>query len=124
MNLTPIIEQMQRENRENWSKSSGITTVDYMDTLISNTAHAVHEATVAEVVRIIKEQVNKINGEYSVFDDFANDIITALIDQKIDSGFPHPYGNPEGVYGNSHTANLNQVGTNLTDQKITKEDNE
>ena len=44
-----LTERLQEENREAWRCSSGVTTVDWMDTLIAH--------TIAETLKAVREGV-------------------------------------------------------------------
>lgn len=92
MNLTPIIEQMQ-EAMDNLHRNRTVPpSREELHTLISNIAHAVHEAAVAEVVAWAKSNARTKgtamsdfpeNHEWNVDYHELVDFLTALTDQKI-----------------------------------------
>ena len=76
------IEQQKARAQEEIALSiqDGTLSPEKIDEIIDQ----FHQQTVADVVRIIKDQVEEINGEGSVFDDFANDIINQITNPKTD----------------------------------------
>jgi hypothetical protein len=106
MNLTPIIEQMQEEKIASIiadcklaGTSANETTrqvLDVVHKMLSSTAHAVHEASVAEERKRIWGEIVRLA------DDYTGELNTHLDD--IDK--------------------IIRKQSALTDQKITKEDNE
>lgn len=102
MNLNELIKEQQERNREetakaiydqftyngegekpNWVENGNSLKQDEarrmtnklnIDQITQETAEAVRDW----VVEIIKNQIQEINGEGSVFDDFAQDVITQL----------------------------------------------
>jgi hypothetical protein len=124
MNLTPIIEQKQEEAKTVMVRNLPVDADVYeeLDTLISTTAHAVHEATVAEVVRIIRD----VRDEHNVarhgenYEDAYYRVLTALTDQK--SAYETAKERDNAFQEALYKAKDRLMFDGVTDQKITKED--
>ena len=77
MNLNELIKEQQERNRKTWNDEhvvvGGLELIT-LDQLTQQTAEAVRDW----MVEVINNQIQEINGEGSVFDDFAQDVISQL----------------------------------------------